>query len=170
MNNIFKTIKQSVRKTNSKKNIKNNFAVQLQKCTNDYPLFSYDGSQEKLCKIVDVYDGDSFTACFFDEGMNNIIKYKCRASGYDSPEMRPKKTKENRDEEIKRAKEARLKFIEFSNCENDLVKIRLGKFDKYGRILAYVYNLTSDIDISVNDKMIQEGYGYEYSGGTKKDF
>jgi endonuclease YncB( thermonuclease family) len=138
---------------------------QLNKCTNDYPLFSFN-EQEKICKIVDVYDGDTFTACFYHG--NEIIKYKCRSNGYDSPEMRPRLNVPNRELEKIKAKEAKQKFIEFSNCENDLVKVKFGKFDKYGRILAEVYNHASNKH--VNQLMIDENYGYKYSGGTKKEF
>lgn len=138
----------------------------LFKCNNDnVSLFSFK-NQEKMCKIVSVYDGDTFTACFLDK--KRIIKYKFRTLGYDSPEMKPLKVKPNRDQEIIKAKEARLKFIEYSNCENDLVKIKFGSFDKYGRILGTVFN--NKDGSNVNIKMIQNGYGYEYDGGTKKIF
>lgn len=137
----------------------------LNKCTNEHPLFSFENTQ-KLCKIVNVYDGDTFTACFYYN--DNIIKCKCRTNGYDSPEMRPRLNNPNRDLEKEKAKEARQKFIDFSNCEHDLVNIKFGKFDKYGRILAEVYNL--ETNENVNKMMIKQNFGYEYNGGKKKEF
>ncbi len=137
---------------------------QLIKCQDiDFPIFSFE-NLEKICKIVDVYDGDSFTACFYHH--DQIIKYKFRANGYDSPEMRPRLNIENREDMINKAVEAKNKFIELSDCENNLVKIKFGNFDKYGRILATVFNLSNNNN--VNELMIQNGYGYEYHGGTKK--
>ncbi len=136
----------------------------LLECKNEnYQLFSFN-NQEKICKIVDVYDGDSFTACFYYG--KEIIKYKFRANGYDSPEMRPRLNKPNRDQEIKNANQARDKFIDFSDCNNNLVKIMFHDFDKYGRILATVINLSNGNN--VNQLMIDGNYGYPYTGGTKK--
>lgn len=136
----------------------------LEKCKDqDLPIFSFE-NQIKICKIVDVYDGDSFTACFFNN--DKIIKYKFRAYGYDSPEIRPRLNLENRQEIINQALKAKEKFIEFSNCQNNLVKIEFGNFDKYGRILGTVFNI--DNDNNVNELMIKNGFGYQYDGGTKK--
>lgn len=135
----------------------------LLQCKNEnYQLFTFN-NQEKICKIVDVYDGDSFTACFYYD--NKIIKYKFRANGYDSPEMRPRLDKVNRNQEIIKAKQARDKFIELSDCNNNLVKIQFHEFDKYGRILATVYNISNKTN--VNQLMIDNNFGYSYHGGTK---
>ena len=137
----------------------------LNQYTNDsIPLFSFN-KYECLAKIVDVYDGDTFTACFYYQ--KNIIKYKFRTLGYDSPEMKPLKSKPEREQEIEEAKQAKEKFIELSNCQNDLVKLKMDKFDKYGRILVTVIR-TKD-KLNVNEEMIKQGYGYEYNGGSKKN-
>lgn len=127
----------------------------------DIPLFTFDG-YECLGKIVDVYDGDTFTACF--KYNKQIIKYKFRTYGYDSPEMKPLKTKPNREQEKKKAVEAREAFKQITNWETSLVTLKMMKFDKYGRILVNVYK--NNIDI--NQWMIDNGHGYPYYGGTKK--
>ena len=127
----------------------------------DIPLFTFDG-YECLGKIVDVYDGDTFTACF--KYNKQIIKYKFRTYGYDSPEMKPLKTKPNREEEKKKAVEAREAFKHITNWDTSLVTLKMMKFDKYGRILVNVYK--NNIDI--NQWMIDNGHGYPYYGGTKK--
>ena len=62
--------------------------------------FSFDGYKCKA-KVVSVYDGDTFTACFKYRGQ--IIKYRFRTFGYDSPEMKPLKSKPNREEEKAKA-------------------------------------------------------------------
>ena len=123
-------------------------------------LFSFDG-HNCLAKIVNVYDGDTFTACFKYNG--EIIKYKFRTYGYDSPEMKPLKSKPNRDEEKKKAIEAREAFKQITNWNNSLVTLKMMSFDKYGRILVDVYKG----ELNINKWMIENGYGYAYYGGTK---
>jgi len=123
--------------------------------------FSFNGYKCKA-KIVSVYDGDTFTACFKYNG--EIIKYRFRTFGYDSPEMKPLKSKANREEEKKNAIIARNKFKEIINFDNnELVDLEMLKFDKYGRILVNVFKN----NINVNQWMIKNNYGYPYFGGTK---
>ena len=68
------------------------------------PTFSLKDSF-KICKIVDVYDGDTVRGVFENNGVYN--KWTIRMFGYDSPEMRPLKKLENRDEIKVKAKESR---------------------------------------------------------------
>lgn len=143
--------------------IENEDELKLNNATNDIELFNFN-NKEFIVKVVNIYDGDTFTGCFIYN--NEIIKYKFRTLGYDSPEIKPLKSKENRELEIEKAKEARKKFIEYSDCENNLIKVKCDKFDKYGRILATVYNRESNIN--VNELMIKNNFGYPYYGGKKK--
>ena len=41
-----------------------------------------------------------------------------------------------------------------------------GGMGKYGRLLGWLY--IGDDELSLNEKMIEEGYAWEYDGGTKK--
>ena len=41
-----------------------------------------------------------------------------------------------------------------------------GGMGKYGRLLGWLY--IGDDDVSLNEKMIEEGYAWENDGGTKK--
>jgi micrococcal nuclease len=41
-----------------------------------------------------------------------------------------------------------------------------GGVGKYGRLLGWLY--VGDVDVSLNEQMITEGYAWEYDGGTKK--
>ena len=125
-------------------------------------LFDFN-DYETYVKIVDVYDGDTFTGCF--KYNNKLMKYKFRCLGYDSPEMKPLKSIQNRDEVIKSAKEAKEKFKELTKWDSELVFIKFGKFDKYGRILGRVYN---NDKLDINEEMIKLGHGYPYDGGTKR--
>jgi endonuclease YncB( thermonuclease family) len=123
-------------------------------------FFSFNNCKT-LAKIVEVYDGDTCTIVFFLN--KRIIKYKCRMLGYDSPEMKPLKSIENRNEIIEKAKNARNFFISLLKESDSIVDITMGKFDKYGRILATMSNKMGNI----NELMIQNGHGVPYDGGTK---
>ena len=119
----------------------------------DITPFSFDGIST-YAKIVDVYDGDTIKIVFEYKG--EFIKYSARLYGIDTPEIRTKDA-----EEKKRGYEAR-DFLR-SLILDRVLKVDLLKFDKYGRLLATVY----DNGRSVVDLMVSEGYGKPYFGGTK---
>ena len=125
------------------------------------PKFNLNNCQ-KLCKIVDVYDGDTVRGVFEHNGVYN--KWNIRMYGYDSPEMRPSKKLENRDEIKKNAVKSR-DFLR-ALILNKTVGLECLEFDKYGRVLGNIY--IEELDCSVNDHMIANGHGYSYFGGTKK--
>lgn len=133
------------------------------------PLFSFK-DKIIIARIVEVYDGDTCTILFEYNG--EIIKYKCRCMGYDCAEMRPKKDDPNRDQEKALALKAKNRFIELTGGPDSIVQIKCLDFDKYGRILGYIYSLDSDIihDESINNIMIREGHGKAYEGGTKEEW
>jgi endonuclease YncB( thermonuclease family) len=118
-------------------------------------------------KACDIYDGDTFGAVFNYNG--KLIKYRCRCLGYDSPEMKPAKSKPNHDNEVAMAKAAKQRFTELLQKSRDgLITIECGKFEKYGRLLVTVYNGVDKM--SVNQIMINEGHGRPYDGGKKEDW
>ena len=127
------------------------------------PYFSFKGNifYGMPCNI---YDGDTFSIIFNYKG--EFIKYRCRCLGYDSPEMKPSLKNENRIHEKELALKAKNRFTELiSKHETKLIKIECFDFDKYGRLLVNVYNLLDEK--SVNDIMVEEGFGKLYDGGTK---
>lgn len=158
---------------------------ELKKSDNSVNAFSFDG-QELHCKVVDVYDADTIKINMILDG--NIVKFTCRLIGIDTPEMKPRKNKENRKEEIRKAKDARnyllelITGIEFDNTKkymrkqinqilkdnHKLVKIKCGKFDKYGRLLVEVFDIKSQSGGSFNQNLIDKGHAYAYYGGTKR--
>ena len=145
--------------------IKNrNLTKDLLNSNNKTPLFSLDG-KTKLCKVVDVYDGDSCKVVF--RHSNKLCRWNIRMAGYDSPEMRPSRNKIGREKEIEAAKKARDYLISLVKNENQLVYIKCGEFDKYGRLLGKLY-INKDDNKSVNDLMIENKHAYSYDGGTKK--
>jgi len=131
------------------------------------PTLSLDG-YFTIAKVVSVYDGDTCRVVI--PYKDDFYKWNVRLDGYDTPEMRPSKSKPNRDKEIEAAKEAKKFLIsKVMNSPEQLIFIKCKKFDKYGRLLADIY-LNMNDTISVNDLMVQNGHGYLYNGGTKKEF
>jgi endonuclease YncB( thermonuclease family) len=132
----------------------------------DIPYFSFSG-KTFYAKHCNIYDGDTFSAIFIYK--DELIKYRCRCMGYDTAEMKPLKSKENREEEKNLAINAKKRFEELLNKHpTNLIKIDCLEFDKYGRILVNVWN---NVDSkSVNEIMIEEGHGKKYSGGTKEEW
>ena len=122
-------------------------------------------NQIKICKVVDVYDGDTCRVVF---NLNNQLnKWTIRMNGYDTPEMRPSRNLENRDEIKKKAIESRDYLKSLIMNENQLVYLHCGEFDKYGRLLGEIY-VNKDDEKSVNQLMVENKYGYVYHGGTKQ--
>ncbi len=126
------------------------------------PMFSFRGMRF-IARVVDVYDGDTFTALFVYE--NRPYKYRIRCLGYNSPEIRPPLKTENREQVIEQAKKARDRLRELlcshpSHC----VQLYCHHFDKYGRILGEVFPLGVCVESSpsINKQMLQEGHGVVY--------
>jgi len=132
--------------------------------TNNIPYFSFFGKvfYGKACHI---YDGDTFSIIFDYKG--DLVKYRCRSIGYDSPEIKPLLINPNRELEKELAIKARNRLTEliYKNNPQGILKIECENFDKYGRILVRFYNL--DDALSINDIMLKEGHGRPYHGGKK---
>ena len=120
----------------------------------DIMPFSFNGIKT-YAKVCDVYDGDTIKIVFNFKG--EMIKYSARLYGIDTPEIRTKDA-----EEKKRGYEAR-DFLRGMILDK-VVKVDLLKFDKYGRLLATVYNEKEE---NVVEVMIKNGHGKPYFGGTK---
>lgn len=125
--------------------------------------FSFVG-KTFYARACNIYDGDTFSIIFLHN--NEVIKYRCRCIGYDSPEMKPSLSNPNREKEKAMAILAKNRLIELlSKHESGLVFIECFEFDKYGRILVKVYNMIDEK--SINEIMVEEGHGKVYDGGKK---
>ena len=149
----------------------------------DIDLFSLEENKVK-CKVTNIYDADTCKIIFKLD--NKIVKFNCRLSGIDAPEMKPPMAQKNREEEKIVAQKARNRLLQLcSNVVVDLQKLyqkkevqeildkntklitaNCGKFDKYGRLLVEL----SNNGVIFNQILINEGYAYAYDGGTKKKF
>jgi endonuclease YncB( thermonuclease family) len=131
------------------------------------PPLSLDG-YFSIAKVVSVYDGDTCRVVIPYKG--EFYKWNVRLIGYDTPEMRPSRSKPNRVQEIEAAKAAKKFLIsQVMSTPEQLIFIKCKDFDKYGRLLAEIYINYNDIT-PVNDLMIDNGHGYSYNGGTKRVF
>ena len=94
---------------------------------------------------------------------NQIHNYEIRLRllGIDTPELKPLKSIQNREEHIQKANEAKNFLSQL--IENKIVSIEFKENDKYGRPLGSIYLNNSNI----NNLMIEKGYAKIYSGGTK---
>ena len=133
------------------------------------PEFSLAG-KIFLCKVVDIYDGDSCKVVF--KHARQYHKWNIRMYGYDSPEIRISRKAENREYLKKIGLDAKNYLIQLIGKE-ELLYIKCGKFDKYGRLLGDLYYTKEDTnnwEKSINKKMIDDGQGYPYEGGKKISF
>lgn len=122
-------------------------------------------------KVVKVYDGDTITVVMFLNQMP--FKFRVRLSDIDTAE------KKSKDEmEVKWANRAITRINELIK-ENKLVYLDCQKWDKYGRLLAQVYESkekyledqnNQDCQLSINQKLQDEGLAYKYDGGERQKF
>jgi micrococcal nuclease len=120
----------------------------------------------RVTEIVKVLDGDTIDV-IIDLGFDLYKKERVRIAGVDTPE---KRTRDLEEKEL--GVDATNWLIEQLDGaiagEDDLV-IRtelVGGMGKYGRLLGWLY--IGDETVSINEKMIEQGYAWEYDGGTKK--
>jgi endonuclease YncB( thermonuclease family) len=126
------------------------------------PFFNFCG-EVHLAKVVKCYDGDTIH-CIFK--ISEIYRqFKIRMYEYDAPEMKPSKLLNNRDQIKNDAIMAKMKLEEL--ILNKYVYLFCKGLDKYGRILGIIKINKDDVK-SVNDIMLEGGFGYEYYGGTKQ--
>ena len=130
-------------------------------------------------RLVDVYDGDTIT-CIIPL-FNHYYKFHTRLNDLDTCEIK------NKNEELKkRALLARHKILDLV-CNNNkldlhcsrkeiqhylskntyLVYLECLMFDKYGRLLANVFE-SHESDKTFSQILIESHLGYHYDGGTKR--
>ena len=155
----------------------------LETATKEVPEFTLCG-QILTGKIVELYDADTCKIVLPIFG--GIYKFVCRLNGIDTPEMKPRKDKPNRESEIIWAKKARNEFLRLicpdSKCclsieskkedilkelelNRTLVSVKCLEFDKYGRLLVELTPAGSPC--TVNASLVNSNMAVAYDGGSK---
>ncbi|MDD1610552.1 MAG: thermonuclease family protein [Methylococcaceae bacterium] len=119
----------------------------------------------KVSRLYKVVDGDTIEVDI-DLGFDIAIHKRVRLAGVDTPESRTKDAYEK-----KLGLEAK-EWLKLQLKDAETLRIKTEKPDsteKYGRILGWLY--IGNEAISINEKMIQQGYAWSYLGEKKvKDF
>jgi len=123
----------------------------------------------RIRSIAKVVDGDTIDANI-DLGFDICLSKRIRLAGIDTPESR---TKDEYEKKLGlESKEWLKKHLE--GAKDIIVKTELpDSTEKYGRIIGHLYIGDAEVSAvnrkkSVNNQMIDEGYAWEYDGGTKK--
>lgn len=119
-----------------------------------------------IARVLDVYDGDTFTIAFFPPESNKYIIDSIRMYGYDSPEMKSRE----KDETLKKLeKEAaiRVKSIVSDLILDKIVYVKFTKKEKFGRQMGYIY-LDKEMKFCLNEFIVNKGLSKVYKG-EKKD-
>lgn len=171
-----------------------NFLINSNEALNNYninntPKFSLSLLfKDELVKarVVNIYDGDTIT-CILPIN-NKYYNFKIRLAGIDTCEIKSK-CEENKTLAIKAKKKLCQLIIPDLNIDNEnnkefnkeldkilnekcyIIKIKLGDFDLYGRVLGWLFDKDSNIDTSIeqsfNNILINEHLAYSYQGKTK---
>jgi len=135
-------------------------------------------------RVIEIYDGDTCT-CILPV-YNHFFKFNIRLADIDTCEL---KSKSNNNKNL--ALEARKRLcslisddfvdIDLNISKKDLIsklnskcyiiKIKCGDFDKYGRLLGWLYNndatTETPLQQSFNHILLDEKLAYKYEGKTK---
>ena len=120
----------------------------------------------RVTDIVKVVDGDTIDVVI-DLGFDIYKHERVRIAGIDTPEKRTRDLEE-KALGIDATNWMKGTLEDTINGEHELtIRTELqGGVGKYGRLLGWLY--VGDDDVSLNEKMIEEGYAWAYDGGTKK--
>ena len=119
-----------------------------------------------MVKINKVVDGDTIDVTI-DLGFDLYKKERVRIAGVDTPEKRTRDLEE-KALGLDATYWMKDKLNETIKGDEELI-IRTelkGGTGKYGRLLGWLY--VGEDTVSLNEKMITEGYAWAYDGGTKQ--
>jgi len=119
-----------------------------------------------VTKINRVLDGDTIDVTI-DLGFDLYKKERVRIAGVDTPEKRTRDLEEkalgiDATNWLKEKLKNSIDGPDELSIRTELV----GGVGKYGRLLGWLY--IGDSNVSLNEKMIEEGYAWSYDGGTKQ--
>ena len=110
-------------------------------------------------KVVDVYDGDTIKIVINFSG--SFHKFNCRLADIDTPELQQNINEKLYAHFVKKKVSYHLL--------NEIVTIQCGKFDKYGRLLIWIFTDMPNCNAKTfNQYIINQNWGIKYDGKTKK--
>ena len=119
----------------------------------------------RVISIDKVVDGDTIDVTI-DLGFDLYKKERVRIAGVDTPE---KRTRNLEEKALGLDATAWIKDKLEGAIDGDddlIIRTELdGGVGKYGRLLGWLY--IGDATVSLNEKMIDEGYAWAYDGGKK---
>jgi micrococcal nuclease len=117
----------------------------------------------RVKNVIKVVDGDTIDVDI-DLGFNISYTQRVRLAGIDTPESR---TRDLYEKKLGMESKEWLKNA-LSHAKTIIIKTeKPDSTEKFGRILGWLYVN----DVNLNKAMIDQGYAWEYLGGTKeKDF
>ena len=117
----------------------------------------------RVKNVIKVVDGDTIDVDI-DLGFNISYTQRVRLAGIDTPESR---TRDLYEKKLGMESKEWLKNA-LSHAKTIIIKTeKPDSTEKFGRILGWLYV----DDVNLNKAMIDQGYAWEYLGGTKeKDF
>ena len=119
----------------------------------------------RVISIDKVVDGDTIDVTI-DLGFDLYKKERVRIAGIDTPE---KRTRDLEEKALGIDATNWMKYTLEDTIAGDnelIIRTELkGGMGKYGRLLGWLY--VGDQETSLNEQMIEEGYAWEYDGGTK---
>lgn len=145
-------------------------------CDNTTPQLTFDGMNTTV-RVTDVYDGDTITAVV-DIGGFQYRRVTMRLTGIDTPELRSKFADERNMALAARnrvlnwllpgvfaldGKYTRRSITAQLDHSPAIVDARLGKFDKYGRVLCRIFRDSQ----CLNDVMVEEKLARPFDGRGK---
>jgi len=110
-------------------------------------------------EVTRVVDGDTVDA-FVDLGFDMHSKQRVRLYGINTPECR---TRDKVEKVAGFAAKARLVEMLRKNKNKCIIKTRLDKKGKYGRVLGVLYVDNKDL----NAALVKEGHAKRYYGGSR---
>lgn len=116
-------------------------------------------------KVTRVVDGDTIDV-EIDLGFDISFSSRVRLAGIDAPESR---TRDKMEKALGLEAKAYLKR-EIDAAKTVVIKTeKMDSSEKYGRILGWLF--LDGSEVSMNEKMIEDGHAWGYLGDTKvKDF
>ena len=111
--------------------------------------------------VTRIIDGDTIDVNI-QLGFDVVLyKQRIRLHGIDTPESR------TRDKEEKVRGLISKAYVQEKCPVNSTIRLKSIDRGKFGRILGVIYEV--DSNISINQKMCEEGYAVPYTGGNKEE-